>query len=35
MLEEIIDVISIRNIGNTPLQIGVGPPDEEFLLGPR
>jgi len=33
MLDVIIDVIDIHNISNTPLHLGVGPADEEFLLG--
>lgn len=33
MPDPVIDVLDIRNVSNTPLQIGVGPPDEGFLLG--
>lgn len=33
MFDAIIIVLVITNIGNQPLQIGVGPVDEEFLLG--
>lgn len=29
----IIDIVTIKNISSTPLQIGVGPVDEEFLFG--
>jgi hypothetical protein len=33
MFQKIIKLLDIRNIGNTPLQLGVGPVDEEVLLG--
>lgn len=33
MLDPIIDIVIITNIGNQPLQVGVGPANEEFLLG--
>lgn len=31
--QKIIDIVEIKNIGNQPLPLGVGPVDEEFLLG--
>ena len=31
--EKIIRVVDIKNIGNQPLTVGVGPVDEELLLG--
>ena len=33
MFQKTIRVLDIQNIGNQPLQVGVGPVDEEFLLG--
>lgn len=33
MLDILIDIVDIKNIGNTPLQIGVGPVDEKKLIG--
>lgn len=33
MLDIYINIVEVVNIGNTPLQIGVGPVDEEFLVG--
>ncbi|MHA2065262.1 MAG: hypothetical protein ACXABY_12875 [Candidatus Thorarchaeota archaeon] len=29
----VIDVVDIRNVGKSLVQIGVAPPDEEMLLG--
>jgi hypothetical protein len=33
MLDIVIDIVEIVNVSNTPLQIGVGPVDEERLVG--
>lgn len=31
--QKIIDIVEIKNTGNQPLPLGVGPVDEEFFLG--
>lgn len=33
MLDKIIDIVDITNTGNQPIQVGVGPVDENFLIG--